>query len=291
MKITVTKKPTVNTRASVEIDILTPVSLRQGEAKYTVIKNLLKYNFMPEIMNSALSIGKGSKKGFPFSEKRIEEMFQYCKPYKLPIGVIVGDSIYFSGKRPIKFDLAINIHEGRTDEWHNSINLELASSRDRSVEEAVTKWFREMILLLQCDFARIQFYSGESIQEAARVVGKEDIFLSGSKLGKNLPDIYAVTVLGKPYIDVFGRERLLSTPCKKAEELSSDHIWLQLGEDILDEGGSKEALRDVRQAVKAHLDKNVFFDPDLPPAHKYSVPEFDLSEIRAPINLPDDEGK
>src|SRR5690349_21579133 len=39
--------------------------------------------------------------------------------------------------------------------------------------------------------------------------------LSTHRLNESLPDLYWLTILGKPYIELFGRDRVLSSPAHK----------------------------------------------------------------------------
>ncbi len=83
-------------------------------------------------------------------------------------------------------------------------------------------------------------------------------------------------MFGKPYIELFGKERLLSAPAPFVKEISEDVISIMLSEnpwDILDD---YNAVNSVRQAVKQHLNNNAFYDPKAIPEHLYNVPDFKL---------------
>ncbi|NJL30059.1 MAG: hypothetical protein HC897_20275 [Thermoanaerobaculia bacterium] len=93
-------------------------------------------------------------------------------------------------------------------------------------------------------------------------------------LQQYLPDLYWLTIFGPPYVDLFGRERLLSAPAPIVEELPTGAILIQLSENMLDFRDRFEEVDRVRQAVKAHLDSDAFFDPAKGKDHKYNVPVF-----------------
>jgi hypothetical protein len=65
---------------------------------------------------------------------------------------------------------------------------------------------------------------------------------------RRLPDIPWSAIMGEPYIEMFGAERLLSTPCEAFREIGPRHIWLQATaspfEPVPDE---------VRATIRAHL--------------------------------------
>ena len=74
-----------------------------------------------------------------------------------------------------------------------------------------------------------------------------------------LPDIFWATVLGPPYVRLFGKECLLSTPASVVEELGPETIYLQVSESITDVVEDLESVRLRRDLIKAHLGRNAFF--------------------------------
>ena len=91
-----------------------------------------------------------------------------------------------------------------------------------------------------------------------------------------LPEIRWMNYYGKAYIDLFGEEKLLSTPCFKAEKLSDEVITIQATENLF------EPIPDnVKIHIKKHLDEDAFVW-DNKPVQVYKdgkVPEFDLSGV------------
>jgi hypothetical protein len=293
MKIKISKKPSIREKDSIEMDFLTSKPLWKGNIKYKIVDIFLKNNFIPEtVTGTAFAVFTGNKKGVPFSKETLDKVFEYCVPRKSSIGdIFVSDSVFFFSKKPKKYYFHLGFMGGRNTDWHNSVSLSLETFKDAEIVKNAKQLFDEICLFIEPDFARIQFYTGEEhhIDSLASTIiaGKDDVVLSSNRhIMKYLPDIYAIVVFGKPYINFFGKDKILSSPCYKVEELPNGFIKIQLGDYIFGERGSKESLKDVRQAVKSHLNINAFFDPKLPQDHKYNVPEFDLSEIRAPIELP-----
>ena len=103
--------------------------------------------------------------------------------------------------------------------------------------------------------------------------------VSTKKLTNCVPDIYWYTVFGRPYIDLFGRETILSAPANRVLELSSDLISLQLSDKITDLQSFPKELREMREAIKRHLGPDSFFDPAFGPGKTYRVPY-----LRTPIH-------
>lgn len=105
----------------------------------------------------------------------------------------------------------------------------------------------------------------------------KNLFVTTHMLKKYLPDVYWITVFGKPYVELFSRSRLLSAPAFQIRELSNGSILMKLFEDI----GSceKAAYLDRKEEVKRHISDNAFFDLSKGVDHKYTTPEFRWGEI------------
>lgn len=91
-----------------------------------------------------------------------------------------------------------------------------------------------------------------------------------------LPEISWALILGKPYIKMFGEERILSTPCHSIHTISDNVIELQLTDSLFEPIPSS-----VRTSVKKHLGVEAFVEEGKS-YRSYStskVPEFDFSGI------------
>ncbi len=69
------------------------------------------------------------------------------------------------------------------------------------------------------------------------------------------PELAWINYFGRPYIDLFGREKLLSAPCFRTFEIGEDLIGLQMTEDLF-----QPIPSDVRYAVKKHLGEDAFVE-------------------------------
>lgn len=96
------------------------------------------------------------------------------------------------------------------------------------------------------------------------------------ELLKYIPDIYWATVFGQPYVQHFGRDKILSAPAHIVRELNNGSIYLQISESPLDLVTEPAYLDLVRQAIKNHLNQDSFFDAAKPLDHIYSTPKFEL---------------
>lgn len=92
------------------------------------------------------------------------------------------------------------------------------------------------------------------------------------------PEIQWMNFFGRPYIDLFGREKLLSAPCYKVETIGDDIIALQVTENIFE-----PIPNEVRTAIKKHLGENAFtWEGKRALVYKNKenlVPKFDFSEV------------
>lgn len=141
---------------------------------------------------------------------------------------------------------------------HGWIKIELAFKPSHQV--ALLRFFKAVSVQLKAEFGFMDF------------IQRDDLGVTTHDLKVNLPDFYWATVLGKAYVDLFGREKIVSAPASEVEQLSSDLYYLQMSKNLFDV--ETDEVAQTRQQIKRHLNSNVFFDPDLGSDHAYSVPEF-----------------
>jgi len=101
-----------------------------------------------------------------------------------------------------------------------------------------------------------------------------DGLITGHDIRKNIPRLYWATAFGKPYLKLFGRDRLLDCPAHSIRELSNGSIFIQLTPSIFDIENDPDGFNKIRDVAKAHLNCNAFYSPELPDGHVYNVPEF-----------------
>ncbi len=69
------------------------------------------------------------------------------------------------------------------------------------------------------------------------------------------PELQWKAIFGRPYIDLFSKERILATPCFNIEEIGEDFISIQLQEDVY-----KAIPKEIREKVKNHLGTAAFVE-------------------------------
>ncbi len=106
--------------------------------------------------------------------------------------------------------------------------------------------------------------------------GKEYSFnLPSHELQSNLPDFYWAMIFGRPFIEMFGRDLLLSTPAQVVRELGAGHILIQLTDNLRDSETDYTRFATVRERVIKHLGADAFFSPE---RTVYRVPKFSFYE-------------
>ncbi|QAA33036.1 hypothetical protein [Clostridium manihotivorum] len=91
-----------------------------------------------------------------------------------------------------------------------------------------------------------------------------------------LPEIRWLNIYGKPYVEMFGKEKLLSTPCHKAKAITEEIISVQASESLF------QVIDDnVKNNIKNHLGKDAFvWDNKSVWGYKEGkVPNFDFSGV------------
>jgi hypothetical protein len=117
-----------------------------------------------------------------------------------------------------------------------------------------------------------------SISYLSTAKTKVSLFVTTHLLRKYVPDIYWVTVFGKPYVDLFSRERLLSTPAHCVRELENGSVFIQLTEFPGESGEGPNSYQARKALAKNHLNSDAFFDPGKGVDYRYFVPEFSWLE-------------
>lgn len=91
-----------------------------------------------------------------------------------------------------------------------------------------------------------------------------------------LPEIRWMNFYGKPYVEMFGKEKLLSTPCFKAEAITEDIIAIQATENLFE-----NIPDEVKTNIKMHLGKDAFVwgNKSIWTYKDSKVPKFDFSGV------------
>ncbi|NVB42804.1 hypothetical protein G6O69_33595 [Pseudenhygromyxa sp. WMMC2535] len=164
---------------------------------------------------------------------------------------------------------------------HDGIILHIEDYRSIP-QEAVESIFCPWSLSCQADIGYIQLLTEPDLEpgRACREVFTVDqripsygMYWTTHTLRKYLPNIHWGMVFGSPYIDLFGREKLLSAPAHRVWETPSGQIFLQLTSSLFDLEHDYEHVHKTRERVKEHLGADAFYKPR---RSTYHAPRFEI---------------
>ena len=211
----------------------------------------------------------------------------------------------FGNSEPVRRSFAKEGEAGLTSAWHNTVlwvgtdpdikgavytlpagghseitvHMDLSPTREA---EAIT-FLRHISQLTQADFGFLHSLTAGDIDRgrASRSVAAVDtitqkdwhLIVTGHQLREEcLPDFYDINIFGRPYIDMFGHDRLLTTPAWKIEEISPDLVWVQTIASRAAGGIAENEIERRRLEAKHHLNCGAFFS--LEQDGRYRVPTF-----------------
>ena len=164
---------------------------------------------------------------------------------------------------------------------HSTLVLEFYVPLDE--QNALLTFLEAAAVALKADFAFLHLLTAAELERgrANRTVTALDkkatrfnCFLASKDLKRRIPDIYWATIFGQPYLELFGKERLLSTPAYRVEMLSQGMVLLQISKDLFEVGARAEAFTSARERAILHLGPNTFFRSAAEPTDDYCAPNF-----------------
>jgi hypothetical protein len=174
--------------------------------------------------------------------------------------------------------------KGAKQQLHATITFRL--SPNAAIEAELLDFLRATCLRLEADFAYLHNVTSAELElgKANKTVGRLDNW--GKKLNVRvvskdfqlrLPELYWATFFGARYTEMFGLDRVLSTPAFAVEALPDQAVLLQLTENLTDVAEHPDVFNDIRTQAKVHLGKEAFFQPELGEDHKYLTPHFEFA--------------
>jgi hypothetical protein len=88
-----------------------------------------------------------------------------------------------------------------------------------------------------------------------------------------IPDMYWLTIFGKPYLEMFGREKLLAAPQCSSRPIGEDHVALQLTNSLEEVWANELGYEEKKSALKRYLNERAFLSPEIERS-QYVHPEF-----------------
>jgi hypothetical protein len=171
---------------------------------------------------------------------------------------------------------------------HSNLHLDLLPSHGKpqfDYVQAMARLLNNWTQLLRPDFGYVHLLSATEIAaEKATKLGtvtaldpanrRHCLTVTSHTLKKYIPELYWVTVFGAPYVELFGRERLINAPAFLAEEIADGIVQLQLTKDIEDLESRPEEVARRRMVIKEYLGSDAFFNPVRSHDAQYQTPEF-----------------
>jgi hypothetical protein len=96
--------------------------------------------------------------------------------------------------------------------------------------------------------------------------------LTARSLTESLPNLYWAQVLGGPWVDLFGPDRIAATPAHRVAQVAPGRWLVQLTEHLSDVVEDHARFDAVRETCKQHLGADAFYSPERGPSGSYRSP-------------------
>lgn len=141
--------------------------------------------------------------------------------------------------------------------------------------DMVPNFLKEISLTMTVDYAYIHLFTQtEYMAKPQEVIVPHRRGIAAPELLKFLPDLSWGTIWGAPYIELFGRDTLLTVPAYEVYELNAKSIYVQLSKSMLDLKSNYVAVDIIREQVKNHLNSDVFYQPERGKGYRYTTVAF-----------------
>jgi hypothetical protein len=251
----------------IEIGILSKNISFTREDKDILLRQIFEY--LPEF--SPQKYGDGERYRFKFDSENIDDALDFWDK---------TDNFYWKRIKPKS--------EGSFHSNHPIIHsrIYLNGQYTRSLDSTkLVRYLHEVSISMSTDFSYLHLFSDQELDnESYEMLSPFRHGVITYELRKYLPNLCWANIFGSSYIELFGRDILLSTPAYLVSEIAENTIYLQLTEDIYDLKTNYAEVDAVRQKAKKHLDNNIFFNPSHDKKHKYNIPKF-------PLEIPSSAGR
>lgn len=129
-------------------------------------------------------------------------------------------------------------------------------------------FFRALVAALPVRYANARL--SEEFSAKNMIDDETGLRAVGVNLTESLPGLYWLNYFGKPYLDLVGEQRLLSSPAQFAQKIRSG-VLLVLGESPFD--WQSESYKERERAVLRHVGQDFFFSRS-DPARQLVAPTF-----------------
>jgi hypothetical protein len=159
---------------------------------------------------------------------------------------------------------------------HEDTGIFHSFDADLASDAETTRFLIELSRALRSDYAlvRVRDDDPKNTRPSDQMLGaalERQVELS-------LPGVPWAVCYGKPYVDLFGRDALLSLPIHKTAEIGPDLIYCQLTERLTDCVENPALIDEKREEVYRRLGRDAFFDPQ-DPERQGRVPPFEKPRV------------
>lgn len=186
----------------------------------------------------------------------------------------------FSAARMLSDDSPLHMME--------SLRIKESIDKDFKFSELYT-YFLHRLHHNNADYAFIEYMTYSRLMDYlgidcctynSKETEEPDMYVTTHELRHWLPNLPWLAYFGKPYVELFGKEKLANAPVYRVEEIGEGYL-LQLTEHIADMETDYPSYRAKEQEVKAYLHPNAFYNRekgyslDILKAHleKYTIPQ------------------
>lgn len=176
-----------------------------------------------------------------------------------------------------------NSYLGLSDSTHATIDI---SVHESTQQVKLIQYMKAASVLNEANFACIDGIAEEYIKFAELSdyshPGGTGVMVSTHALRHWLPDMPWAVVFGPAYVRMFGKERLLTCPAYKVEDIGEEMVFIQLTLNMEDIYTKYDEVMQARAEAKRHLGEECFFKSEL--AYDYrEEPEKAGKVFRVPV--------
>ena len=250
------------------LEVLSPLPLTKREDGQGVLD--LWKTHLPDLLPDFF--GNWEPIDRPFDPQKIDAVLEH---WKWPFLTI---------KKKPSVEAEVWMRKGAKQQLHATLFFKIETA---AVAQArLLAFLKAASVRLKADFACIHLLTPAELERGRKnktvrpldKTGKKlTFFLASKDIQQRMPELYWASVFGDPYLKMFERDRLLSTPGFAVESLSNGAVLLQLTDKLADVAERPGVFDDARAQAKVHLGIEAFFQPDLADSHVYRVPFFEFA--------------
>ena len=126
-------------------------------------------------------------------------------------------------------------------------------------QDALAEFFSSAAGLLEADYGAIHLTGTRADESDRRFQG-----ITSRSLSMSLPGVPWLACYGRPYIEMFGVDRLVTCPAFRIDRISESSVIVQSSETLVNAQSSNAEFQRIQSDIIDHLGRDAFFDPSNP---------------------------